>query len=177
VGDEVVLVQRLNRAVTVLDQAITSLRAYMKELRPDPTAESLQQGLEQLVADPRFKSIMDVYLASDLPADLALEPVETSHILAILGEGLSNAARHGQARKVEIKGIMEDGRLTLTVKDNGRGFDPNTDNSGYGLRNMRDRARLLGGELMIESEPGSGTEIRLTMPWRIDEGDNYSYSG
>jgi signal transduction histidine kinase len=95
---------------------------------------------------------------------LTLEPVVITHILAIISEGLSNAARHAQAREVEIRAEVENGRLILTIKDNGRGFVPNSGNGGYGLRNMRDRARLLGGELTIDSEPGQGTQIELSAP-------------
>lgn len=156
--------EKLGRAVIVLDQAITSLRAYMKELRQEATPVSLVDGLEQQAGDPRFKSLMDVEFISELPDDLWLEPVETTHILAISGEALSNAARHSQARKAEIRAALEDEQLLITIKDNGRGFQEAGSDWGYGLRNMRDRARLLGGELKIASSPGNGTTIKLIVP-------------
>lgn len=156
--------EKLGRAVIVLDQAIISLRAYMKELRQEATPVSLVDGLEQQAGDPRFKSLMDVDFISELPDDLLLEPVETTHILAISGEALSNAARHSQARKAEIRAALEDEQLLITIKDNGRGFQEAGSDGGYGLRNMRDRARLLGGELKIASSPGNGTTIKLIVP-------------
>lgn len=156
--------QKLERAVMVLNQAITGLRAYMKELRQDITAGSLIDGLEQQADDPRFKSLMEVYLSADLPDDLILEPVETTHILAISGEALSNAARHADARKVDVGAKLENGQLIITIADNGRGFQVQKAGGGYGLRNMRDRARLIGGELTIASEPGHGTTITLFVP-------------
>jgi signal transduction histidine kinase len=164
IEDDNSVTQKLDRAVTVIDQAITSLRAYMKELRQEPTPFSLIQGLEEQADDPRFKSLMDVHLSSALPFDLELEPIETTHILAISSEALSNAARHAQARKVEVGAGVENGRLIITVADNGRGFQEKGASGGYGLRNMRDRARLLGGELTIASNPGQGTTIILTVP-------------
>lgn len=161
---ENVVTQRLDRAVTVLNQAISGLRAYMKELRQEPVLVSLVQGLEQQADDPRFKSLMDIHLSLELPSELKLEPVQITHILAVVGEALSNAARHASARKVEIAGMIENGRLLITIRDNGRGFQTPEDDGGYGLRNMRDRARLLGGELTIDSEPGRGTSITLIVP-------------
>lgn len=159
--------QKLDRAVTVLNQAITGLRAYMKELRQEPTLVSLIQGLEQQADDPRFKSLMDVHLVSTLPADLSLEPIQTSHILAISNEALSNAARHAQARNVDIEARLENGRLLLNICDDGRGIQQQETSGGYGLRNMRDRARLLGGELTIKSEPGQGTQIEISVPLEV----------
>lgn len=158
------IAQKLDRAVIVLNQAITGLRAYMKELRQEPIPVSLIQGLEQQADDPRFKSLMDVYLSSELPPDLDLDPVQATHVLAITAEALSNAARHAQARKVDIEADVENGRLLINIRDDGRGIQKQETSSGYGLRNMRDRARLLGGELSIESEPGQGTQITLSVP-------------
>jgi signal transduction histidine kinase len=164
VEDEDLVGQKLDRAVTVLNQAITGLRAYMKELRQELTPVSLIQGLEHQADDPRFKSLMNVHLRADLPHDLELEPVQTTHILAISSEALSNAARHAQARRIEMSAMVVDGRLLLTIQDNGRGFEQGQDGGGYGLRNMRDRARLLGGELTVNSKPGQGTAVNLVMP-------------
>jgi len=166
--EENVITQRLDRAMTVLNQAIGGLRAYMKELRQEPAPVSLIQGLEQQAGDPRFKSLMDIHLSLALTSDPALEPLQITHILAVVGEALSNAARHAQARKVEIEAVDENGRLLITVRDNGRGFEAPEDSGGYGLRNMRDRARLLGGELTIDSDPGRGTAITLIVP--LEEG-------
>ncbi len=164
VPEEDPVAEKLGRAITVLNQAITGLRAYMKELRQEATPISLLEGLEQQAADPRFKSFMDIDLAVDLPEDLWLEPVETTHILAISGEALSNAARHAKARQVVIDARLEDGQLIIDIRDNGRGFQKNGAEGGYGLRNMRDRARLLGGELKIASNLGKGTTITLAIP-------------
>jgi two-component system sensor histidine kinase UhpB len=106
---------------------------------------------------------MDIHFSTDLPFEPELDPLQTTHILAISGEALSNAARHAQAREVQMTAGVDDGRLIITIEDNGRGFQENSA-AGYGVRNMRDRARLLGGELGIASSPGQGTKITLTVP-------------
>jgi two-component system, NarL family, sensor histidine kinase UhpB len=82
-------------------------------------------------------------------------------------EGLTNAIRHAQGKKVEV-GLGERiaeaaSRLELTVRDDGCGFDPGTP-LGLGLQGMRERVQALGGIYVIEGAPGRGTCVRITIP-------------
>ncbi len=160
-----VLAHRLDRAMLALNQAIASLRAYMSDLRPGPADIPLIEGLQQQAADPRYSALMDVNLQVDLPASTTMDPVQTTHVLAIVGEALSNAARHGQARHVWLRASRQNGQFVLQIRDDGQGFNEHGKPDGYGLRNMRDRARLLGGKLTIESQPARGTSVTLLIPW------------
>jgi len=90
---------------------------------------------------------------------------ERVNVLAIVGEALSNIVRHAQARQAKISAHAANGRLTLSIQDDGRGMT-NGLQAGYGLRNMRDRARLLGGQLEVTSASGKGTTITLDIPWK-----------
>jgi signal transduction histidine kinase len=108
---------------------------------------------------------MAVELELDLPAEGSSNPLRTAHMLAISGEALSNAARHANSRKVVLRAHRDGELFTLEIEDDGQGFSTENVEAGYGLRNMRDRARLLGGELMIDSEPGRGTRVTLAAPW------------
>ena len=157
--------ERLDRAMTALNEAIASLRAYMSELRPTPENVSLEEGLRRQAADPRLSTLLDIRLDISGLDDVALDPAQTNHVLAIVGEALANAARHAEARQVAIRARKRDGLFWLQVEDDGRGFEVEKDGGGYGLRNMRDRARLLGGHLTIESAPGEGSRITLEMLW------------
>jgi signal transduction histidine kinase len=94
-----------------------------------------------------------------------MEPIRTNHILAIVREALANVARHAQTRQASLKAIKESNRLILSISDDGRGFDSGQKMAGYGLRNIRDRARLLGGHLEIQSDPHHGTLVTLVAPW------------
>jgi signal transduction histidine kinase len=165
VGEDSEAGQRLERAITTIDQAISSLRTYMHELRPGPTNLDFREGLQQQAADPRFTSLMNVELTLALTESPELNPLQISHVLAISGEALANAARHANARHVHISAQRDNGSLLLKVSDNGRGFNEATFKEGYGLRNMRDRARLLGGKLIIDTEEGKGTTVKLVVPW------------
>ena len=165
VEDQSIVAQRLDRAMTALREAIEELRAYMTGLRPESDAVSLADGLSRIARDPRLTTLMDVHIDLNMAADDVLNPARTTHVLAIVGEALSNVARHAQARKVELTARHDGGALLIEIEDDGKGFDFTGTDDGYGLRNMRDRARLLGGRLTIDSEPGHGTRIAVSAPW------------
>ncbi len=152
--------------MTALNEAIAGLRAYMTELRAEPVNVSLVEGLRQQAGDPRLTALMDVSLELELPDGPQMNPAQVTHVLAIVGEALSNAARHGEAQNARVRAAQENGNLLLRIEDDGSGFTHPVDDHGYGLRNMRrDRARLLGGTLNIDSEPGRGTRVTLLAPW------------
>jgi DNA-binding NarL/FixJ family response regulator len=82
--------------------------------------------------------------------------------LRIVREAIDNARRHSGARCVRVAvGASGGKRLWAEVSDDGRGFDPEDAPAGMGLRGMRERARALGGNLEVKSEPGEGTEVRF----------------
>ena len=85
-------------------------------------------------------------------------------LLRTAQESLANVARHSQADHVEIMLGYDTETITLTVSDDGRGFDPCTSVDGIGLRSMRERAERLNGTLRIESAPGRGTRVTATYP-------------
>jgi signal transduction histidine kinase len=89
------------------------------------------------------------------------QPV-ADQVLAALREALSNAARHAAAQSVEVLVLVRDDRLTLGVSDDGKGLGATTRRSG--LANLEARATALGGELVVESEPGKGTSLRWSVP-------------
>lgn len=168
VKDDPVLTRRMDRAMTALNETVASLRANMNELRTQSRPSSLAEGLRERTQDPRLTTLMMVELAVDLPETAVFNPVQTSHILAIVSEALTNAARHARPSCALVRTASENGRFVLSITDDGEGFTPRpSDESGYGLRNMRDRARLLGGNLMIDSEQGKGTCVTLTVPWEV----------
>lgn len=91
-------------------------------------------------------------------------------IMRIISETLTNIARHASARQVSLDLIQENNRLKIEIKDDGRGFDPAKVGSGhYGLIGMRERTRLVGGSMMIESIPDQGTLLKFEIP--VDKAD------
>ncbi len=158
---------RLEKAVMVLNDAIHDLRRNLSELRAIPSSlstEPLAPALRRLAQDPRFGSLVDVSLHLDLSDADALSPIRTDHVLAIVNEALSNVVRHARARRVEINARRANGRLDIMIRDNGIELSGDAHGS-YGLRNMRDRARLLGGSLTVTGASGKGTTVQLSLPW------------
>jgi len=163
--------ERLASARTVLDDTIGALRRSLGVLRgaeSGATAEPLGVALERLTRDPRLGALADVSLTLELLSGEGLSSERTAHVLAMTGEALANAIRHGHATRVGVKARRADGRLRLEIRDDGVGGAGET-SSGHGLRNLRERARLLGGELRLSSPAGKGTTVRLDIPW--DEGE------
>jgi signal transduction histidine kinase len=165
VEDDSVVGRRLDDALTTINEAIGSLRATMVELRSQPDDVRLVDGLQQQAADPRLTSLLDVAFNSDLPPETTFDRRQTRHILAIAAEALSNVVRHAEATHATISATSHNGHFMLTIEDDGVGYEFQPDSPGYGLRNMSDRARLLGGELEIEPVQEGGTVVRLTLPW------------
>lgn len=156
----------LQRALTVIRDAITDLRQYIADLGAEPAAADLAEALHRLSEDASLRSLVDVELDLDLDLgdDARLAPRRAGHVIAIVREALSNVARHAQARHAVVRAVHRNGHLQVEVSDDGRGFSSDAE-TGFGLRNMRDRARLLGGRLHIESAPGQGTHVALDIPW------------
>jgi len=85
----------------------------------------------------------------------------------ILQEALTNVRKHADATVVRVSAEVTGGLLRITVIDNGRGFRPEeTSGEGLGVQGMKERARLLGGDLLVSSEPSGGTAVQLEVPLR-----------
>jgi signal transduction histidine kinase len=168
----------LAQAALTLDHAVADIRQHIAELRAQSNGLTLAEGLTQLLRDSAVSSMAQVELKLDLPEEKPLTTRQVRHLLAIAGEALSNVARHARARYVQLSVCRETDTLCLTIADDGQGI-PSDYVAGYGLRNMRDRARLLVGELDINSQPGRGTRLQLVIPWgqEADNEENHHFSG
>jgi signal transduction histidine kinase len=159
-----IMALRLEKAQAALHDAIEDLRHSLGDLHAVRARISLDGGLRQLAQDPRFNSLVDISVDIDLPQCDEFPPARTEHVLAILQEALSNTVRHARARQVKVMARQNDGRLKLLVQDDGVGLPPNFEAS-YGVRNMRDRARLLNGHLEITNSGNKGAIVSLDIPW------------
>ncbi|MFZ1993883.1 MAG: ATP-binding protein [Solirubrobacteraceae bacterium] len=79
-------------------------------------------------------------------------------------EALTNAGKHGGAARANVSVIERDGQVNVTVRDDGRGFDPSAVAAGFGLAGMRERVELLDGEMAVSSVVGEGTTVTATLP-------------
>ncbi len=103
-----------------------------------------------------------LHCAPDIAIDDAFTVV---NLLRIVREATGNAFRHAGARQVQVRVSHTESILLLEIEDDGQGFDPATaSGQGHGLRSMRQRAHLLGGQLRLDSAPGGPTVVRVTLP-------------
>jgi signal transduction histidine kinase len=143
--------------------ALAEMRALLLELRPGSLA---QTGLDELL-----RNLADV-TASRTQANVALRvegecllPRDVHNMLYRLAqEAMNNVARHAGATDIEVRLRCQPDRVTLSVSDDGRGFDPAQTPSGQhlGLEIMRERAEEIGAALEISSQPGRGTQVIVT---------------
>lgn len=155
---------RLVKSVNVLNDAIVDLRRNLAELHAGSTtpSESLPELLRQMAETPHYTSMVRIKLEIDDLQNKRLSPIRSSHVFAIVNESLANIVRHAQAKDVEIHAKDMGAHLQIDIKDDGIGI-PEEPKAGYGLRNMRDRARLLNGNLSFTND--KGTTVTLTIPW------------
>jgi signal transduction histidine kinase len=143
------------------ERALQETRRVMESLitlREEPLDELIADEAEAVAA--RWGA--DVVLAVD-PAIRPSPPTQEA-LLRIVREAVTNAARHGKARRVWIY-VQADEGITLRVVDDGIGFDPGgVAGAGFGLISMRERVEELGGELHLESLPTTGTTVEAFLP-------------
>jgi two-component system NarL family sensor kinase len=78
---------------------------------------------------------------------------------------LANIARHAGAKQVDLKLVITPEQLQLTIEDDGQGFDPTQVSQGhFGLIGLNERVKLLGGKVQLESYPGAGVRVEVTLP-------------
>jgi two-component system sensor histidine kinase DegS len=161
--------EELLAARALVRDALDDVRALMTGLRPRLLEErGLVVALNALAAMPPLwgtKVLVEtrgIGMAERLPAEVELA------LFRIAQEAVSNARRHGAASRAQVSLTVSRGVAELLVVDDGRGFlcEPGISwpVGGEGLPGMRERAELLGGTLLVESAPGAGTRIEVTLP-------------
>ncbi len=160
------LIPRTRQMLELLSRAINSMRGVVTDLRPLALDMGLQLALEWLKDDftNMFKIPCMLSHSADIPK---LSELQLAIMFRITQELLTNVARHANASRVYINLQADDDSLRLTVQDDGIGFDLETTRlkrQNFGLLGMQERMRMLGGELIIDTAPGSGCRMSLNVP-------------
>ena len=145
------------------ERALAESRRALDALAGDPAdVEPLPQALAHAAEEVATRAGAIVKLEADAVPEVP--PATHEALTRVIREACNNAIRHGGATTLLLRLSNSDGRLHLTITDDGTGFDPETVKRGYGLRSMRDRAKGLGGELRVRSEEGEGTVVEVDLP-------------
>jgi signal transduction histidine kinase len=141
--------------------ALAEMRSLLLELRPEALAQAKTDDLlRQLGRAMTGRTGVPVSVSADVQCPLPAE-VQVA-LYRIAQEALNNAAKHAEASQVDVQFCCEAGRAALSIRDDGQGFDVDNIPPGHlGVGIMRERAASVGAELEIESEPGSGSEVRV----------------
>ncbi|MCG7853903.1 MAG: sensor histidine kinase [Methanosarcinaceae archaeon] len=158
--------QELEALRTAATNSFRKIRDFIYELRP--------MMLDDLGLAPTLKRYIDAYkqqtstnvLLSITGVERRLVSYEEVMIFRAIQELLSNVAQHSQAVQIKVHLDMAEEKIQVAVDDDGKGFavDSLTESRGVGLKVIRDRVALLGGEIQIESTPGQGTRVSFQVP-------------
>ena len=140
-------------------------RRLIQRLRP-PAIERLGIGGAVQVLFDRWRE-EHAQITLHAKVELGGQPISDDcavHLYRIIQESLTNVARHSEAGSVRVLLENRNDRLLLQVSDDGCGFDLQKRASGYGLGGMRERVEALSGSLLLQSRPGGGTTIKVSLP-------------
>lgn len=156
----------------MLKQAHFEARRLISGVRPPILDESgVVAAIAHLVNEHALRGGPQINFRSDVKFQ-RLAAVEEDAVYRIIQEGLANAAKHSNSDVVQITLRQQGHRLCLEIQDWGGGFDPKTVRGNrFGLRGIRERARLLGGKCRVKSTPGQGTHIIVELPLAERETD------
>ena len=167
------LAERLRDTADGLDETITQIRATVFALQPPELSvgganDVPAERVHHLVAAVVAESERALGFAPDLlvpgQADAAVPGDVAAHLLVVVREGLSNVARHAGASSAVVEVEIDTDEFAVRISDDGVGFVPDPTPQGYGLQNLRARARSVGGELSIQPRKGGGTIIEWAVP-------------
>ena len=144
--------------------ALRQLRELVAHSGAEPSlASELAERLGSETEERARAAGLDCRRETMVGVDLELNAVEAWHVTRIVREAVSNALRHGEANALRFRFVVAaDGAIDVRVADDGRGLD-DASRAGRGLRNMRERARELGGTLEVTEGDAGGCEVRLRM--------------
>lgn len=167
--DEAVI-EQIKRTRDLAKESLQEARRSVWDLRSSALeglslGEAIRKEAEKAVEGSNLKIEFEIEGEEKvLPAGIE------ATLFRIAQESLNNAVKHAEASSVNVRLTYNDSEVGVTVKDDGVGFDPDSRSApgegsrGFGMISMRERARLLGGTLTVESEPGRGTQVQARVP-------------
>jgi signal transduction histidine kinase len=164
-----VLEQAVTSAIDHLEEGITNLRALITDLRPASLDELGAAAAIHALCERAERQGIEVDVSIELAYEQGhgrerhLPEIETA-MYRIVQEALTNASKHGKAKRAVVEVYEDGGEIRVSVRDDGTGFDPSGHTDGFGLLGMHERMQLLDGAFQIDSEPGRGTTVQANFP-------------
>jgi signal transduction histidine kinase len=159
----------LNSIRAHADSSVNSIRDISLLLRPSMLDDlGLIPALEWQARETSRRTRIDVRVSAENVDDSLPDAIRTC-VYRVVQEALQNVARHSGASHATIGVRQAGGTLSLTIEDDGAGFNPQR-TRGMGLLGIEERVRQLGGQVEVQSEPGKGTKVRVSLPVDVPAG-------
>nr|NMN91780.1 PAS domain S-box-containing protein [Brenneria salicis ATCC 15712 = DSM 30166] len=159
-----IMLEQLQSLMQLADQTIQVVRNVSTRLRPNVLNMGLTPALEWL-CDEFNRHYSAACLLKTVGARVILNDESATAAFRVVQESLTNVARYAEASQVLVTLENQKNRIVIKIKDNGKGFDANMNSkNAFGLMSMKERGRMLGGDVVIESQPGRGTLVQLIFP-------------
>ncbi len=158
----------LRSSVDNVNQVIDDIRRYIMDLRrSDQHKKTIYESLNDILK--HLQQSEGVLIHLDAPGEMSLlAPATFEAICQMANEAMSNALRHSGAATINVMAVQSANVFQITIADDGKGFDLNAlaSQNGLGLRNIQQRVVLHGGKVQIETAPGQGTRLIISVPIR-----------
>jgi len=169
-GQDDAALERLHKTRETIGKATSDVRRAINKLMDDSPASKdlctrLRETLEEIASGHDLESVW----RSDVDSAPECSPQTAEQVYHITREALTNAAQHANAKKVSVQVGRNNENYFVTIEDDGKGFDTSQPAPGghFGLQIMQARAKHIGGEISLQSAPGSGTRVTLT--WQMEK--------
>lgn len=158
--------EKINESIEIIGKALNEVRALSRSINPESIGK---MGLIDSVINEmeRFKRMK--FIKTDfqiIGESFEIPDKEEVIIFRILQEFFSNTIKHARATELNLKFIYDENLFNIICKDNGIGFEHNDDNNGIGLKNMKNRSKIIEAKLNILSKVGEGTELNLEKEYK-----------
>ncbi|WP_189485260.1 sensor histidine kinase [Pseudoduganella albidiflava] len=173
-GDPAQVAACLATAMLAAEQGLASARDFVRRLRATAPQRQRSASLGATIraaldTQPLANGNRGTRLRLQLDDDAVLPPAACEQVAMIVREAVGNAVKHARARTVSCRLRVRAGRVQVQVRDDGKGFDPHLPRAGFGIGGMHERAALAGAALQVDSAPGRGTTVHLSLP--LDAGE------
>jgi len=150
----------MDRTRKTLAEARATIQALRLPMERGDLVEEIRRELDRLGQEAAVQTLLDLG-----PGEITAAPDIALQLYRIAQEGFSNVQRHAQATQVTVRLWTEDGRIHLSIRDDGVGFDTSVRAPGhFGLTGIGERVMLAGGSWSLTSRPGEGTELHVRLP-------------
>ena len=152
-----------------MKDSLCDIRSFLWHLNPQALEGGLREGLQKLIE--KFHDRSDASLELDFSgSDRSVDAIKAVNVFRIVQEAINNALKHGKADRIRVEITARHEELSGRIEDDGYGFEVQTarqcsrEQGSFGIANMEERAKLIGGSLSLDSRPGEGTVVSFRVP-------------